>query len=346
MFFNVSDIKLDYSDVLMVPKRSFLTSRKEVNLERNFTFKYSNLKLDALPVIAANMDGVGTFSMAMVLQKHKIFTAIVKHYSVKDWESAIENGLDLDYAILSVGILQHDLEKLDAIISMAKEKGKEIRIVCLDVANGYTEKFAQTVEHVRKEHPNLVIIAGNVVTSDITCELIMRGADIVKVGIGPGSVCTTRIKTGIGYPQFSAVAECARAAHEAGGHVVADGGCVYPGDVAKAIGVGGDFVMLGGMLAGHEEGEKDINKEGLVDFYGMSSKAAIERHHGALDSYRASEGREVVIRAKGKVDDTLQDILGGLRSACTYVGAKKIKDLPKCATFIRVNRTHNQVFER
>ncbi len=346
MFFNVSDIKFDYNDVLIVPKRSSLSSRKEVNLERNFTFKYSNITLNAVPIIAANMDGVGTFSMAMVLQKHKVFTAIVKHYSVEDWGRAIENGLDLNYAILSIGILEHDLEKLDNIINLAKTKNKEIKFVCLDVANGYTNRFADTVEKVRLKYPNIVIIAGNVVTSDITCELIMKGADIVKVGIGPGSVCTTRIKTGVGYPQLSATLECARAAHEAGGHIIADGGCVYPGDVAKAIGAGGDFVMLGGMLAGHDEGEKQQAENGSVEFYGMSSKAAIEKHHGKLDNYRASEGREVVLMPKGPVENTLNDILGGIRSTCTYVGASKIKDLPKCTSFIRVNRTHNQVFEK
>ena len=239
-----------------------------------------------------------------------------------------------------------------------------IRFVCIDVANGYTELFVEFVRKFRKAYPNVVIIAGNVVTREMTEELILNGADIVKVGIGPGSVCTTRIKTGVGYPQLSAIIECADAAHGLGGHIIADGGCTSPGDVSKAFGAGADFVMLGGMLAGHEEGggeiftrwyKKDwteadgrdiVETKQFVKFYGMSSKAANDKHFGGLKDYRSSEGREVIVPYRGKVVDTLQDILGGLRSTCTYVGASKLKYLSKCTTFVKVNQQYNNIFER
>ena len=177
----------------------------------------------------------------------------------------------------------------------------------------------------------------------MTEELILSGADIVKVGIGPGSVCTTRIKTGVGYPQLSSIMECADAAHGLGGHIIADGGCTSPGDVAKAFGGGADYVMLGGMLAGHDEGRGEVI-EGKVQFYGMSSKAANEKHFGGLKEYRASEGRDVQIPYKGKVGDSIKEILGGLRSACTYVGANKLKRLSKCTTFIRCTQQFNTIF--
>jgi len=241
----------------------------------------------------------------------------------------------------------------------------------MDIANGYSDHFAAHVRKVRKEFPDLVIIAGNVVTREMTEELILAGADIIKVGIGPGSVCTTRIQTGVGYPQLSAVIECADAAHGLGGHIIADGGCTCPGDVAKAFAAGADFVMLGGMLAGHDEGggevitkyyetnelnyemsqgtsggfEKVIETKKFVQFYGMSSKSANEKHFGGLKDYRSSEGRTVLVPYRGSVANTVQEILGGVRSTCTYVGAKKIKQLPKCATFIRCTQTHNSVYE-
>tara|TARA_R110002110_G_scaffold143724_4_gene332614 strand:- start:389 stop:1069 length:681 start_codon:yes stop_codon:yes gene_type:complete len=220
----------------------------------------------------------------------------------------------------------------------------DIKFLCIDVANGYSQRFATTVEQIREKYPELIIIAGNVVTGEMTEELILSGADIVKVGIGPGSVCTTRIKTGVGYPQLSAIIECADAAHGLGGHIIADGGCSSSGDVAKAFGAGADFVMLGGMLAGHDEGGGEV-VDGNVQFYGMSSDTANIKHFGGLKDYRSSEGRTVRLPYKGAIKDTVQDILGGIRSACTYAGARKLKDLSKCTTFIRVNNQYNRIFE-
>jgi len=331
------DVKLDYSDVLIRPKRSVLTSRKEVRVERNFKFRHGAKSWEGVPIIAANMDGVGTLSMMKSLAKHKMMTALHKHYEESQYEEIID-----EYAFVSIGIKDSDIERLQ---QMAQTKS--IRFVCIDVANGYTERFASVVSSVRNICPDSVIMAGNVVTGEMTEQLILSGADIVKVGIGPGSACTTRYKTGVGYPQLSAVMECADAAHGLNGLICADGGCTSPGDVAKAFGAGADFVMLGGMLAAHTESELESvikDKKEYLEYYGMSSKKAMEKHSGGKADYRAAEGKEVLIPHRGDVENTIEEILGGIRSACTYVGAQKLKQLSKCTTFIRVNNQTNNVF--
>ena len=372
------DIKLDYKDVLIRPKRSTLGSRKEVDLERGFTFR--NYKPEAMtmedirpeyrnwrgiPIMASNMDGVGTFEMANELAKQKIMTCLVKTYTVPQLVNYFETGNVTperkNYVAMSIGITDADHEKFRKVY---EQTGTQLKYVCIDVANGYSERFASFVKQFRSLYPNLVIIAGNVVTGEMTEELILNGADIVKVGIGPGSVCTTRIQTGVGYPQLSAVIECADAAHGLGGHVIADGGCTCPGDIAKAFAGGADYVMLGGMLAGHDEGggnvitkyyktnevdpveEKEhIEEKKFVQFYGMSSKAANEKHFGGLKEYRASEGRDVLVPYKGSVMHSIQEILGGIRSTCTYAGAKRLKHLMRCTTSVRCTQTHNSVYE-
>lgn len=330
------EIKLDFKDVLIRPKRSTLSSRREVNLKRTYTFKHSKQEWIGVPIMAANMDGVGTVEVAKALAEHHLFTCLVKTYD----ESEFGDMLDIanNFAV-STGTSEKDFVRLSCILNAYPE----IKFICIDVANGYSERFGDYVEDVREAFPTHTIIAGNVVTADMTQELILRGADIVKVGIGPGSVCTTRIQTGVGYPQLSAVIECADAAHGLGAHIIADGGCTCPGDVAKAFGAGADFVMLGGMLAGHDEGGGTVDN-GMITFYGMSSDTAMEKHNGGVASYRSSEGRTVTIPYRGAVEATVLDLLGGLRSTCTYVGAPTLKQLPKCTTFIRVNRQINDVF--
>ena len=339
-----NDIKLDFKDVLFRPKRSTLVSRKQIDLTREFTFRNSKQTYSNVPVMAANMDGVGTFAMAEELAKSGIFTCLVKNYSASEVISWIEStGKNLkDCWAFSIGTAPDDLIKFESIYN---EVGQEhMKFVCIDVANGYTETFVEFVRDFRSNYPEIVIIAGNVATREMTEELIINGADIVKVGIGPGSVCTTRVKTGVGYPQLSAIIECGEAAHELGGHIIADGGCTSPGDVAKAFGANADFVMLGGMLAGHDEGGGEVVDNKYVQFYGMSSRAANEKHFGGLREYRAAEGREVLVPYRGVVSLTVQDILGGIRSTCTYVGAARLKDLSKCTTFIRVTQQFNSVF--
>ena len=340
-----SDLKLDYKDVLLKPKRSKLTSRKDVDMEREFKFLNSGKEFTGIPIIASSMDGVGTFSMARILQNYKMLTVLRKHYEPEDWDNAVASGLDLNYVSICTGTNRiWDEDAPDFLtLKVVLEKYPEIPFITIDVANGYHENFVDFVAQMRDEFPEQTIIAGNVITAEMTEELILRGADIVKCGIGPGSVCTTRLMTGVGIPQFSGIIECADAAHGVGGQVIADGGCVYPGDVAKAFGAGSDFVMLGGMLAGHEESEIDI-LDGKMEFYGMSSDRAMEIHGARKDGYRGSEGKEIKIPYKGKVEDTMTEIIGGVRSACTYIGATKIKDMPKCATFVQVLQQDNQVF--
>ena len=330
------EIKLDFKDVLIRPKRSTLSSRKEVDLTRTYKFKHSRADWTGVPVMAANMDGVGTLEMAASLQQHNMFTCTVKSYDEGDF-----GGIDIDFDnfAVSTGTSSGDFNKLKRIFAVYPE----LKFICIDVANGYQEIFADYVARVREEFPTKTIIAGNVVTADMTQELILRGADIVKVGIGPGSVCTTRVQTGVGYPQLTAIIECADAAHGLGAHIIGDGGCTCPGDVAKAFGAGADFVMLGGMLAGHDEGGGTV-EDGKITFYGMSSDTAMDKHSGGVASYRSSEGRTVTVPHKGTVENTVLDLLGGLRSSCTYVGAPSLKQLSKCTTFIRVNRQINDVF--
>jgi GMP reductase len=334
----LDDVKLDFKDVLFVPKRSTLRSRSDVDLNRNYIFKHSQQAFSGVPIMASNMDGVGTFAMADVLRTFPLFTCLVKSYNMTNWSNNYDN-VDLDYTAISTGISENDWTRLQSIL-IAHNK---IKYICIDVANGYSEYFGDFVAKVRAKYPNKTIIAGNVVTADMTHELILRGADIIKVGIGPGSVCTTRIQTGVGYPQLSAIIECADAAHGLNGHIIADGGCTCPGDVAKAFGAGADFVMLGGMLAGHDEGGGEV-KDGLVTFYGMSSDTAMDKHHGGVADYRSSEGKTVSVPYRGAVENTVLDILGGLRSTCTYVGAPTLKQLSKCTTFVRVTQQVNNIF--
>jgi GMP reductase len=366
------EIKLDFKDVLIRPKRSTLGSRKEVDLVKFYKFKHSKCEYEGIPIMAANMDGTGTMEMAAALDKHRLFTCLIKSYN-KNIDNFINFKICRDHYAVSTGTSEEDFRNLNIIIT-----GIGAKFICIDVANGYSENFGDFIETVRNRWPNKTIIAGNVVTADMTQELILRGADIVKVGIGPGSVCTTRIQTGVGYPQLSAIIECADAAHGLDAHIIADGGCTCPGDIAKAFGAGADFVMLGGMLAGHDEGgglivekvyqsaeQNEIQlrqpsedsvlmpmiryhpkyeRKKTVQFYGMSSDTAMERYHGGMAEYRSSEGRTVDIAYRGPVNNTVLNILGGMRSACTYVGAETLKQLPKCTTFIRVNRQINDVF--
>ena len=337
------EIKLDYSDVLFRPKRSTLKSRKDVDLNRKYIFKHSKLSWKGTPIIASNMDGVGEIEVAKKLSSHNLMTALTKQHDIQQIGLISKNSKLHDSIALSCGTSADSYKRLNNIL----KKYPKFKFICIDVANGYSENFSHFVSEVRKKYPKKTIIAGNVVTADMTQELVLSGADIVKVGIGPGSVCTTRIQTGVGYPQLSAVMECADAAHGLGAHIIADGGCTCPGDVAKGFGAGADFVMLGGMLAGHKEGGGNIlleNGNKIIEFYGSSSEEANEKHYGGLANYRSSEGKKVKINMKDSLDKTIRDILGGVRSSCTYVGAPSLKQLSKCTTFIRVNNQYNETF--
>lgn len=340
-----SDLKLGFKDVLIRPKRSTLKSRSQVNLSQNFTFLHSQRKWTGTPVIAANMDTVGTFELARVLADFGLLTAIHKHYTLQEWKTFLSHQDDTIYQriMVSTGTAKTDFTQLTKILS----QHPQLEFICVDVANGYAESFVEFVKLCRDSFPDKTIAAGNVVTGEMVEELLLSGADIVKVGIGPGSVCTTRVKTGVGYPQLSAVIECADAAHGLGGRIISDGGCVSAGDVAKAFGGGADFVMLGGMFAGHDEsGGQLIERDGqqFKQFYGMSSETAMAQHAGGVAEYRASEGKTVEVPYRGAVAATVKDILGGVRSSCTYVGAAALKELTKRTTFIRVQEQENKTF--
>jgi GMP reductase len=370
----INEIKLDFDDVLIRPKRSTLNSRSEVCIQREFKFKYSPRKLLAVPIMVANMDTVGTFDMAVALSKQQSITCLHKHYSVQQYANFYcnESILNKDLVFYSIGTSPKDLEKLIEVVKLLSSNNRLVPNICLDVANGYSEQFVKTASHVRKIFPEAIIMAGNVVTQEMTEELIIHGkVDIVKVGIGSGSVCTTRLKTGVGYPQLSAVMECADAAHGLGGHICSDGGCKVVGDICKAFGGNSDFVMLGSIFAGTDECEGEWEYEYLagtgtniefwqpmdpgcnnakrktsLKYYGMSSKNAMDKHHNGIAKYRTAEGKCVTVPYKGKAEEILQDIYGGIRSACTYIGADKIKDFGKKTTFIQVNNTHNKVYEK
>jgi GMP reductase len=371
----INEIKLDFDDVLIRPKRSTLNSRSEVCIQREFKFKYSPRKLLTVPIMVANMDTVGTFDMARSLAKYQAITCLHKHYKTNEYVAFYTDPsvINKDLVFYSVGTGQKDLEKLVDVFNQIKKYNFNTPNICLDIANGYTEQFVKVSSNIRKLFPESVLMAGNVVTQEMTEELIIHGkVDIVKVGIGSGSVCTTRLKTGVGYPQLSAVMECADAAHGLGGHICSDGGCKVVGDVCKAFGGNSDFVMLGSMFAGCDEcegewkyeyyveagssapgfwqsldpGNSSTKKKVSLNYYGMSSENAMNKHHNGVARYRTAEGKCVTVPYKGTAEDIIQDIYGGIRSASTYIGATKIKDFGKKTTFIQVNNTHNKLYEK
>mmetsp|Transcript_31441 Transcript_31441/g.67684 ORF Transcript_31441/g.67684 Transcript_31441/m.67684 type:complete len:383 (+) Transcript_31441:164-1312(+) len=337
------DVKLDFKDVLIRPKRSTLKSRSQVSLERTFTFKHSGYEWTGVPIMAANMDTVGTFEIAEAFAEFKMLTCMHKHYTLEQWvEWGSTHPHCLPYVAVSMGTSEEDFVKLGLV--MAKV---DVPFICLDVANGYSQHFVEVVRRTREAFPTKTLIAGNVVTGEMVEELLLSGADVVKIGIGPGSVCTTRKQTGVGYPQLSAIIECADAAHGLGGCVVSDGGCACPGDFSKAFGAGADFIMAGGMFASHQESGGqlvEIDGKRYKQFYGMSSAVAMNKHAGGVANYRSSEGKAVILPYKGPIKGTITDILGGIRSTCTYVGAAQLKELSRRTTFIRVTQQINEIF--
>lgn len=334
------DIKLDFNDVLIRPKRSTLYSRSQVELERTVTFPNSKQTWTGIPIIAANMDTVGTYDVYKVLSEFKIITALHKFYTLDDLKSF---NLDKEYFMISTGISDNDLDRLKKIV-----EGIDVKFICIDIANGYIEHLVSFCAKIRELYPDKVLVAGNVVTREIVEELVIRGGvDICKVGIGPGSACTTRLQTGVGMPQLSAIMECADAAHGVDGFIIGDGGITCPGDLSKAFGGGADFVMIGGQFAGHDENPGEMIEEDgkkYKIFYGMSSETAMVKNYGKMANYRSSEGRTVKIKYRGPLKDTVLNFLGGVRSTCTYINAKYIKNIPKCCTFVRVNRQLNTIY--
>lgn len=332
-----TDPKLDFNNVLIRPKRTILSSRSEVDLEREFTFPHSPLKWRGVPIISANMDTTGTLEVYHVLKDFKMITALHKFYTLEDLK---KEELDSDYFMVSTGIGESDFERLKSIV-----ENIEVKWICIDVANGYMQKLVDFCRRVRKEFPEKIIVAGNICTREMCEELIINGkVDVCKAGIGGGANCLTREQTGVGVPQLSCVIECADACHGVNGCVISDGGITCPGDMAKAFGAGADFVMVGSQFGGHDENPGEIIMDSGSRYkimYGMSSELAMKKYYGKMDKYRSSEGRVTKIKYKGSLEDTVLSYLGGLRSTCTYINAKKIKDIPKCTTFILVSQQLN-----
>ncbi len=347
--------KLDFNQVLITPKRSNLNSRSEVNLERSFVFK-NGQTWNGIPIICANMSSTGTFEVYDVLSEYKMITTLHKFYTRDDYEKRLNEeskSLNPDYFMVSTGIGDADYEKLTEICEFMT-----VKWICIDIANGYIPKFLEFCKKVRKAFPDKIIVAGNVATPDMVITLCLEGdVDIVKCGIGPGSACTTRLKTGVGMPQLSCIMDCGDAAHGVGKYIIGDGGITSPGDLSKAFCGGADFVMMGGVFAGHDENpgdliEKVIQGYGVPNkiqkfkmFYGMSSTHAMIKFYGKKNDYRSSEGKVVEIPYKGALKDTVEDYLGGVRSTCTYIGSVCLKHMPKCTTFVLVGQQLNNIFK-
>lgn len=347
----IDDVKLDYDDVLLLPKRSILTSRKDVILERTFKFYHSPKMWTGIPIMTANMASCGTFEMARILSEYKMITTFHKYYSLEEYKEFFKTFNNPDYIAYTLGIRDEDIEKLKEMIR--SDLIKNFSFICIDVPNGYLEKFLESVKLIRSLCKDHIIIAGNVVTNEMTEEIILNGADIVKIGIGPGSVCTTRRMTGVGYPQLSAVIECADAAHgmannKGVGLIIADGGQKYPSCVAKAFCGGADFNMCGSLFSGFEEsGGNTVEKNGKLfkEYFGSSSNHAMKELYGKKDAHRASEGRYALIPHKGPIATFVQDLFGALRSTGTYIGARQLKEFSRRATFIKVGRQLNTSLE-
>jgi GMP reductase len=333
--------QLDFKDVLIRPKRTTLTSRSQVNLERTLKFPHSSQIWSGVPIIAANMDTTGTIEVYDVLSKYKMITCLHKYHNLKDFQNKWKTEpMDPNYFMISTGIDESKFSNLCDIIQFTGCKW-----LCVDIANGYMEKLVKFCQKCRASFQDIILVAGNVASREMVEELIINGGvDVVKCGIGPGSACLTRMKTGVGVPQLSAIIDCADAAHGLNGNIIGDGGITCPGDMSKAFGGGADLVMCGGIFAGHDQNPGELileNKKRFKLFYGMSSDHAQKKHYGKMNSYRSSEGRVIRIKYKGDLDNTVLDYLGGLRSTCTYINSKCIKNMPKCTTFLLVSQQLN-----
>ena len=348
----IEDVKLDYDDVLIRPKRSTLVSRKDVDLTRTYKFLHSKKVWTGIPIISANMESSGTFGVAKVLAKYDMICALHKFHSIEELKKNLPELNKPKNVAYTLGIRKEDFEKAKEVKKLGLDKYFDF--VCLDVPNAYLEAVVKKVVELRKMFKDHIIIAGNLVSNEIAEELLIRGADIVKVGIGPGSACITRMKTGVGYPQLSAIMECSDAAHgisnEQGyGLVIGDGGLVYPADVSKAFCGGADFVMSGSLFSGFKQsGGELVEKDGKMfkKYVGSSSSYFMKKNYKKVDTHRASEGRVLEIPYKGDMEDFLQDLLGSLRSTATYIGARRLKEFSKRASFIRVSKQLNNSLER
>ena len=367
----INETQLDFSDVLIKPRRSSIDSRSKVDITREYKFKWCPYVIKGTGIMQANMGTIGNFEVSRKMLDKGLFACLHKHHNIdiliKFYKELIKRGDDTwRRCLLGIGLRDNGIDKLRQI---NKELGIQVGIK-FDVPNGYIPQVKDKVIELRKEFPEMFIMVGNVVTGDITEDLILSGADCVAVGIGGGSACRTREKTGCGRPQLSTVIECADAAHQVGGMICSDGGITCPGDICKAFGGGADFIMIGGLFAGTDEAEGEIitkwistgeydrvsydsgyifkphfEEKKFKQFYGMSSTLAQEKFQGGMKNYRASEGVVIEVPYSGSMDSILEDMLGSIRSMMTYIGAKNLKNIPKQCVFYKVNNQRNHIFD-
>lgn len=341
--------KLDFKDVLILPNKTTIKSRKEVCIEREFIFK-NGKKWKGVPIISSNMDTVSDLNTFDVLRHYDYITCFPKHFNEKWFElEQIPEQLSLNNNyMLTCGTSQRDRENLFSLINRLKKCWIPPSFICVDVANGYMQQLQDTCLEIKDCFPDCILVAGNVVTPDIVYELMTKsGVDIVKIGIGSGAVCTTRLKAGVGYPQLSTILDCKTAAMGGGGYLISDGGIIHPCDIAKAFAAGSDFVMCGSILAGHEESPGElviVNGQKYKTFYGMASETAVKKYNDNKMGYRTAEGKKVTIKLKGSLINTIEDINGSLRSACSYTDSRNLKEFYNNTKFITVHSTHNTSF--
>lgn len=361
----VDSVQLDFSDVLIKPRRSSIDSRSKVNITRDYKFKWCPNVITGTGIMQSNMGTIGNFEVSRKMLGNGLFACLHKHHDIDKllsfYKELVDKGNDIwRRCLLSIGLRDDGIGKLRILNN---ELGIQVGIK-FDVPNGYIPQVKERVIELRKEFPKMFIMVGNVVTGDITEDLILSGADCVSVGIGGGSACRTREKTGCGRPQLSTVIECADAAHQVGGMICSDGGITCPGDICKAFGAGADFIMIGGLFAGTDEAEGEIITKHIItneydmvhdcpcleekrfkQFYGMSSTLAQEKFQGGMKNYRASEGVVIEVPYSGSMDSILEDMLGSIRSMMTYIGAKNLKNIPKQCVFYKVNNQRNHIFD-
>ena len=325
-------IGLTFDDVLLVPRYSEISSRKHPVLKTQITKNYS---ID-LPVITANMDTITEVEMATAMAKmggigslHRFMTEAEQVEMVKAIKAFNKaNNLTTPIAA-SIGVKEEGMRRADMLV----EAG--VQIITLDIAHGDSIMMLETLDYLKKKHPNVDVIAGNVATSDGVKRMIERGADAVKVGIGPGSMCTTRIITGHGVPQLSAIALAVKVASQYNIPVIADGGLKNSGDIVKALCAGASSVMVGSLVSGTLETPGEL-KGGMKQYRGMASKAAQVSWRGDMPQGMAAEGESTQIPCKGSVVNVIEELMGGLRSGMTYIGVDNIKAMSEAAQFIQM----------
>lgn len=347
-----SDVKLDFSNVLIVPRKSNVISRKNVSLKKYMTFKTYNKTIhwEGVPIISSNMDTVTNLETFKILKRYDYISCFPKHYNAEWLETLPTELVNVNNYMLSCGINEEDVNILVKLVEALDKKNIKVKFVCIDVANGYLDKVADVLKYLRETLKDVVLVAGNIVTPEGAIELVKSGANIIKTGIGSGSVCLTRLQTGVGYPQLSALSECYDVINRSGAYQISDGGIVHIGDIAKAYIGGADFVMMGGMFAGHTESPGTLHYDEKTNefykaYYGMASEKAVNKYNDGMKNYRTYEGKEVKIKHKGEIKNTIENINGGLRSSCSYVNANNLYELRDNARFVRAYNTHNSVYE-